>query len=194
MALLLLAILLYYTQVNEIFLSGKAMLAAAFFLTGYGVRQLQLKEWIKGLIFVLGLAIILFCAKYMPIAFGGLYDWKYVFYVYLMGVIGSWMLMIGAYWLAKCLPNAIKRPLFFAGENTIVILGLHFLCFKLVDAVKVWYYDMPWTTIQEFPFVSQIPNGHGAFGVWWLAYIVVGFCVPLLLLWGYQKVKHSLTR
>ena len=191
-ALIILSMLLFYVHVDEIFINGKTILGVAYFLTGFVIKQVRKTKWINSVVFVFGIVAILFATHFCPVAYGKITEWTQVPLTFLMGVIGSWMLMIGAHWLAKCLPNAIKRLLFFAGENTIVILGLHFLCFKLVDALKVWYYDMSWTTIQEFPFVSQIPNGNGV--VWWLAYIVVGFCVPLLLLWGYQKVKNSLIR
>jgi hypothetical protein len=182
--------LLFYVHVDEIFINGKTILGVAYFLMGFVIKQVRKTKWINSVVFVFGIVAILFATHFCPVAYGKITEWTQVPLTFLMGVIGSWMLVIGAHWLAKCLPNAIKRLLFFAGENTIVILGLHFLCFKLVDAVKVWYYDMPWTTIQEFPFVSQIPNGNGV--IWWLAYIVVGCCIPLLLLWGYQKVKNSI--
>lgn len=183
---IIISMLLYYTKVNEFFISGKVMLASAFFVTGYYLSKIRFSNIVNIVYFILFLFIIIIGSYYTPVSYGGCNDWISVPYVFLFGFCGSWMLIIASHYLAKYLPNILKNPMLYMGENTLIILALHFLCFKLVDFIKILYYKMPYTSIQEFPIVSSISNGNGV--IWWMIYIVAGVFIPLIAMLLYKKI------
>lgn len=57
--------------------------------------------------------------------------------------------------------------------HSVPIVGMHFLCFKIVSSIAVLALGMKMYMIAAFP-VLELP------GAWWLLYTVVGISIPLL--------------
>ena len=57
--------------------------------------------------------------------------------------------------------------------HSVPIVGMHFLCFKIVSLIAVLALGMKMYMIAAFP-VLELP------GAWWLLYTVVGISIPLL--------------
>lgn len=57
--------------------------------------------------------------------------------------------------------------------HSVPIVGMHFLCFKIVSLIAVLALGMKMYMIAAFP-VLELP------GAWWLFYTVVGISIPLL--------------
>lgn len=71
----------------------------------------------------------------------------------------------------------LKDAFVTLGQNTLAILILHFLSFKIVACIGVLITGKPLFLIAAFPV---LPLGSG----WWLAYLAVGLMIPLQLnLW-----------
>ena len=68
-----------------------------------------------------------------------------------------------------------KIVLYYLGQNTMVILSLHMLCFKIGNLIKISVYDMPKWRLAEF----QIIHDHNTF--FWIIYTIIGICIPLLV-------------
>ena len=68
------------------------------------------------------------------------------------------------------------------GKNTLSVLILHFLAFKLVGLIVVAYYELPAFCLASFPSL------YGERGLWWVAYIIVGVGVPVILSVLYHKI------
>lgn len=76
-------------------------------------------------------------------------------------------------YLAKKMPPAASRFFILAGQNSVHILALHFLSFKIISAIYVYSFNLPLQTIAAFPVI----NSQGL----WLFYSIAGICIPLLL-------------
>ena len=75
----------------------------------------------------------------------------------------------------------LKKALYYIGNQTLIILALHFLCFRIVSFVVVCYYEMPLNHMGEHPVIAGIG------GLWWILYSLIGIVVPLMIkqLWKY---------
>ena len=60
------------------------------------------------------------------------------------------------------------------GQNTLAIVVLHFLCFKIVNGIGVLIKGEPAYLIAAFPVLYKE-------GAWWILYTVMGVAIPTLL-------------
>lgn len=68
------------------------------------------------------------------------------------------------------------------GQNSMAIVVLHFLCFKVISFVGVVVYNQSRERIAAFPVLYE----HGA---WWIAYMFAGIIIPVLLSVMWKKMK-----
>lgn len=73
------------------------------------------------------------------------------------------------------------RVLYYIGANTMVIMALHFLAFKVVNLAQVIIYDNPLARVATFP-VLESQNG------WWIVFTVVGVVLPAAAKYGWQRL------
>ena len=99
----------------------------------------------------------------------------------------GWMLLYSASNIIKQF-KSIKKLLILIGQDTISIVILHFLCFKVVSVCISHIYNLPSFCIATFP------NLYGSIGGWWVAYTVVGVCLPVVLYEGYKGIKNYIYR
>ncbi len=77
----------------------------------------------------------------------------------------------------------VRSILLFVGENTIYVFGFHLLAFKLVSALKVGVYALPWEMVGGHPVVVAYKDD-----AFWVLYTLVGLTVPLLWVWGWRTL------
>lgn len=75
------------------------------------------------------------------------------------------------------------RSLIYIGERTLYIFAFHLLAFKVISAVKVAWYGLPWQAVGGHTVVN-----HERGDAFWVAYVVVGVFLPLLWLAGYRRL------
>lgn len=80
-------------------------------------------------------------------------------------------------------PGLIKRTFAYIGEHTLYIFAFHLVAFKVVSALKVWFYDLPWEAVGGHPVVITPANNW----IWVILYLAVGVILPLLWLKSYRK-------
>ena len=68
----------------------------------------------------------------------------------------------------------ISRVLTIISEESLSVLMLHFLCFKIVTIFQIMIYKQNNILLASFPVLR---SG----GIWWVIYTVVGTAVPILL-------------
>lgn len=68
------------------------------------------------------------------------------------------------------------------GQNSMAIVVLHFLCFKIISLVGVVVYNQPREGIAAFPVLYEQ-------GAWWIAYMFAGIIVPVFLCVMWKKLK-----
>ena len=79
--------------------------------------------------------------------------------------------------ISKMVSKSVFKSFFvFIGQNTLVILALHFLCFKLVNYAKICYYDLDFDMLSCFPVIFEYNNA-----LWMLLYCIVGILIPLAI-------------
>lgn len=103
----------------------------------------------------------------------------------LLGTAGFVLL----YWLCTAWCKRHHRlTSFFAsiGDHTLYIFAFHLLAFKLISALKVWHYDLPWEMVGCHTVVNT-PNIPDAY---WLLYTLVGVLLPYAWIIAYRKLEY----
>ena len=72
------------------------------------------------------------------------------------------------------------------GRNTMPIMILHFLCFKIVNLLAVKLFSYPADMIASFP-VLMTDN------LWWVLYMFVGVSIPICFNQLYHFAKNIIT-
>ena len=80
-------------------------------------------------------------------------------------------------------PGLIKRTFAYIGEHTLYIFAFHLVAFKVVSALKVWFYDLPSEAVGGHPVVITPANNW----IWVILYLAAGVILPLLWLKSYRK-------
>lgn len=82
---------------------------------------------------------------------------------------------------SKSLANVFS----YLGKNTIPVLCLHFLFFKLVLLLQIYYYDLPLYRLASFPCyrINQF---------WSILYTIVGVCGPIFSCEIYRLFKRKI--
>lgn len=80
-------------------------------------------------------------------------------------------------------PGLIKRTFAYIGEHTLYIFAFHLVAFKVVSALKVWFYDLPWEAVGGHPVIITPANNW----IWVILYLAAGVILPLLWLKSYRK-------
>lgn len=78
--------------------------------------------------------------------------------------------------------GVLTKIIAYWGKNTMPIIILHFLSFKIVSLIGILIQGKPLFTMAAFPVLYTD-------GLWWIPYTVAGMTIPLLLNWVYLKVK-----
>ncbi len=104
------------------------------------------------------------------------------------GAIGFLMVHHIASWLDRH-EGVIKRFMVYCGNNTLYIYVFHIISFKLVSALKIWYYDLDWGQIGCHMVIHEGSRSD----LFWLLYTIVGTAVPLLGITLYRRLKQQLS-
>ena len=68
-----------------------------------------------------------------------------------------------------------KRLFYYIGKNTLIVLVLHLLVFKLVNLLKIEIYGLPIERLADFKIIQE----HNY--VFWIIYAIFGISVPLIV-------------
>lgn len=176
---IILLLLGYICSIYEIRARGIAQVASVYILyfVGYALSLYKDKyinwncgKWIFITIISFGVLLIF---NYMGSV--ALDQNSYENPLFLLGTsISGWMFLYGVACFIKRI-KVFKKIMIIIGKNTLPIMVLHFLSFKIVDAIGVRYYGMPSFCLAAFPTLC------GEKGLWWIAYTLVGVGIPLIL-------------
>lgn len=84
--------------------------------------------------------------------------------------------------------NRLVRALDYIGRNTMSIMLLHLIAFKLVNLLQIYIYDYP---TRYLAYHTVIPL-HTWF--WWLPYTLVGIVLPLGAAWLWDRFRKARAR
>lgn len=94
------------------------------------------------------------------------------------GAVGFLMLHHISSWLDRH-EGIVKRFLVYCGNNTLYIFVFHIISFKIVSALKIWYYGLDWGQIG----CHMVIHENSKTDLFWILYTIVGTAVPLLGIW-----------
>lgn len=77
-----------------------------------------------------------------------------------------------------------KEVVNYVGQHTLIILAWHFLVFKVVSMIIIYYYNYPLDYLGYFPYIPDQ-------GLWWIAYSFVGIFVPITLLYIKRRIESN---
>ena len=176
----------YYCSIQRLYIYGFAKVASFYCLYYLGhmlSRKIDLfvqMKWFHWLpIGIISFAVLYFMSLAGSISFAQVRYGNPVFM--LTASLLGWFMLYSISYFLKQIPLT-KKPLIIIGKRTLSVVIFHFLVFKLVAAVIVRYYGIPAFCIAAFPHLF------GNRGLWWLAYTIVGVCVPVILNFFYHKV------
>ena len=158
--------------------SSRICLGISFFISGTLIKQynISLKKYqaFAILFIVFALSIIQPCNMFTPSAL-----------LSILFFFCATITFIAIYNLIKSFKiNSSK--LVYIGEHTMIILALHFLCFKLISLLKIYCYDYPIKDLSCFPVITD----NNSF--MWILYSIAGIAIPLLIEHIYIKIKSKI--
>lgn len=131
----------------------------------------------------LGIDLILSYNKlYNPFAITGTVLFLVLDYLNAFIGIVAVMMLAQIPWMEK------SKTLRIIGRNTLDIMGLHFMLFKLVSWLMIFVYDLPITRLPEYPVLRGIG------GAWWLVYTFVGISISTIFSVFRHKIFGSKKR
>lgn len=164
-------------------LMGVAFMAAGFLLRQYGVAERITWRTAAPALLLVGLA-----AQFFPTSM----VWRATFRQFLslpLPAMGGFLLLVyAAKWIDR-LGGILKRGLIYIGDRTLYVFAFHLLAFKVVSAVKVAWYGLPWEAVGGHPVVHSPANNV----LWIIFYVLVGVSLPLLWVAGYRLVAANVT-
>lgn len=122
------------------------------------------------------------------VSMGTLSYWYEIPYYYILGIIGTWM-VIQSCRLLEGKENTFVNALIYVGEHTFIILALHFSCFKLINLFKIKYYGLVEQPYGSYPIIANDPSENSI--VWFGLYIISGVVLPLIIERIFRMIKYN---
>jgi fucose 4-O-acetylase-like acetyltransferase len=106
---------------------------------------------------------------------------KAILYLVFTPILGTYITL----YLSKIISRYRIADFFdYIGRNTITILALHFLSFKVVSFIIVYCENLNQFEIASFPV---IPNHDG----WFLTYFLAGVLIPIAVRTTWARINHA---
>jgi fucose 4-O-acetylase-like acetyltransferase len=100
---------------------------------------------------------------------------------FLIVSFAGWQLLFEiSYFIKKY--KVVKNIAVCTGQNTLAVVVLHFLCFKIISYAGVMIKAEPLCLIAAFPILYKG-------GCWWVAYTTVGLTIPVCLSLIWKNIK-----
>ena len=148
-------------------------LSATFVFMGYIYRKIE-KDYfysIYGLIisFCIVLIVVWIRDDYLDMLW---YNENNVFLYVPTAFVGIYMIIT----VSKIIDQwSIKGIFYYLGKNTLIILVLHLLVFKLVHLLKIIIYGLPIEKLADFKIIQEHND------VFWIIYTISGIFIPLMI-------------
>ena len=150
-------------------------LGIVYIYSGHYYRKYESCLHINSLVLVV-LVLILLIAS---ICYKGIIDMRYttitnIIPYYCLSILGIVLVLEISIKIQDRFPRIIKNALYYIGNNTMPILALHLLAFKVGNYMKILIFDL---SIEKLSDHTIIPEYNDSF---WLVYVLLGVTLPLL--------------
>lgn len=154
--------------------AGREFFAALIFVMGYNYKAMNLEIHRSWLTIPVGLLLVTLGVSFWQASLLQ-FNWMQVGPFLISAMAGILMIFkLSSYINDK--NNYLKRLLVFIGDHTLMILTWHFLCFKIVSLIIIYYEKLPIKRLAEFPVITDY-SCRGYF----VLYLIVGIVAPLVL-------------
>lgn len=161
------------------------------YVTGYFVKEVLLLEKLKkhNIIATLG-ALFSFCflmivGRHANIAVNA-NSYTNPFWLFCGSVFGSFLCLCIAIILENN-SSIVRFIIGYIGKNSLYIMMFHFLAFKIITLINIFYYDKPSYLLAAFPVLDTA-------GIWRYLYVFVGVTFPLLLRMFYKYIIDNMLK
>lgn len=166
----------------------RELMGMSFMAAGFLIRQYDIPAKLNWKIALPCFAVLLLASFLFPSSM--MYNPNFVQFISLpVPAIAAFLALIYVSGLLDVRENFVKRSLVYIGERTLYVFAFSALAFKVVSALKVAWYDLPWEAVGGHPVVINPANNV----FWVLLYVIAGVGIPLLWLAGYRKVASQIT-
>ncbi len=153
---------------------------------GFVFKEQREKFALNGLTALICLGITVLGAHYFPTSMGYKATFAQFAGFLLPSVAGFFFIYYISTLLNRMKIGFLKKGLVYIGDHTLYIFAFHLFAFKIVSAIKVITYGLPWQQVGSHTVVNAYPND----GFCWL-YLIVGVSVPLLVRHTYLHAAKS---
>ena len=139
--------------------------------------RLQFNRWYLAVLSLIGLLVLY--------NFGSLSMNKNVFPDPIFMILSSAFGIYFSFYISKVIDNKtdkLTNALAYIGQNTLPIIAFHIFCFKIVMLVQLYFGVIMFDQL-------AILNGVNNNNLWYIAYVIVGVGVPLLINEAIEKAK-----
>jgi fucose 4-O-acetylase-like acetyltransferase len=184
-------------SIKKIGLTNSTFLASSIFITGhlaciiYKKHKDKIKTTADILFVIIGTIISATITIFHPADFGQISNWYDIVYIWFAGCVGTWTWVIISKYISK-LGDIVNKLVIYIGKNTMIILALHSSCFKIINLIKIYYYNLDICTYGSFPIIANDPSSNNIF--WWTLYIISGVFIPIAIKWCYEKVQSLIKK
>ena len=106
-------------------------------------------------------------------------------YLIIVSIAGWEFLYSLSFFIKKT--KILKNLLMLCSQNSMAIVILHFLAFKIINLLQVFMKHQPLFLIAAFPTLYT-------YSFWWVAYLFTGLFIPVLLNIIYKRIKLFFTQ
>lgn len=154
-------------------------------------RQIINQNRIKGMILAISFTCLICCDRVCNLLgwnsnINNYNDWT----MYIISSISGFLcIYLLADFMIQGKNKIMKKIISFItciGKKSIYILILHFLAFKTITAIQLVKYHQPSYRLASFPCFNNS-------GLWWIAYTIAGVAIPVLIGFGFEKIKRLCT-
>lgn len=165
----------------DIILSYYILFHGGLFIKKYGYSDKERKGLVHVAILLISFVVLLVCNKIGSISLG---KNSYVnpLYFLIVSFVGWQFLYELAFFIGKI--SLIRKLFVYLGQNTLSIVILHFLSFKIVNYIGVLIKGQPLCFVAAFPILYKG-------GAWWVVYTLIGVFVPIGLNALWRKLKNK---
>lgn len=164
----------------------RELLGVSFMASGFLARQYGLAERMSWKLSVPALLIVVIAAIFFPASME--FNPSLSSFISLpVPAFAGFVALLHLSMLIDKFGRQAARALAYIGERTLYIFAFHLLAFKVVSALKVACYGLPWEAVGGHPYVLEPSNNF----LFILLYVVAGVGLPLLWLLGYRRIAAN---
>lgn len=176
---LLIAVFMSIGNIHLLTISHRTFLGMSFFISGYLYYKKNIQ--INIISFVIFSLIILGGAYLHPTHIASnRFD---IILAYVLAIIGIFAILYIATYIEKT--HKLKIFLIYTGQNTISIMALHFLSFKIISLLKIAFYNLKIEKLGDWPIIKECND------VYWILYSIAGVFIPLLYTFLLSNLKKQ---